>query len=124
MFFVDYVRWHYGQALILYIRTSKNFWWFFVQFFSLRALISSFFAPFKRITEERPRGFDIEGWISTLIINLLSRGIGMIIRLVLILSGFITLILYTVVIFFGYGVWLTAPFVILFCFGYGTILLI
>ena len=124
MFFVDYVRWHYGQALVLYIRTSKNFWWFFVQFFSLTALLSSFFAPYKRITEDRPRGFDIEGWISALIINVLSRIIRMGIRLVLIVTGLLTLVLYTVTIFIGYGVWLIAPIVILTCIGYGTVLLV
>lgn len=123
LFFVDYGMWHYGQALVLYIRVAKNIWWFIVQFFSLSALLSSFFEPYKRITDTSPRGWSLEAWAGAILINILSRLIGMCVRLVLITAGVATLTLFTMVSLFGYILWLGMPVVIISSIGYGLFLL-
>ncbi len=117
MFFSVFIRhylwWHYRDALASYIRIYKNFFWFLVSFFSLGELSRSFFAPYKRITEPRGRGFSIEAWFNSLIINTMSRGIGMIVRGVILLVGFITLMLHMSMAIIGYAVWIGAPLIII-----------
>jgi len=124
LFFSDYVRWHYGRALVLYVRISKNLWWFIVQFFSLTSLLASFFAPYKRIVDDTERGWNLEAWAGSIAINLLSRLIGMGVRLVLIVIGIIILTGFTMAGFVGYLLWLGAPVLILSSYGYGMLLLI
>lgn len=122
VFIHHYLLWHYRDALRGYLRIYKNFFWFFVSFFSISDLCRSFFAPYKRITEPRGRGFNIEAFVSALIINTVSRCIGMAVRAVLIFSGFITVIVYSIFALLGYALWLGAPFVIITSIVYGIII--
>lgn len=121
--FIDYIKWHYTCALISYIRVYKNFWWFIVQFFSIPQLTSSLFSPYKRITEKRVSGFDIEAWFSYILINLMSRIIGFIIRLTIILLGIICLISFSLLALFGYAVWIIAPILLVVCLLIGIYLI-
>jgi hypothetical protein len=127
MFFLtiisDYLIWHYSTALISFIRVYKNFWWFTVQFFSIPQLTSSLLAPYKRMTERRGSLFDIEAWVGFIAINLMSRLLGFIIRLVIIGAGLLCLGVLCLVSVIGYGVWLSAPLITLYCFTYGLYLL-
>jgi hypothetical protein len=113
MFFVtviqQYVVWHYGQALVLYVRVYRNLNWFVAEFFSLRELTRSLFAPYRRITETPSRRFDLGEWVSAKIINLVSRLLGAIIRLFIITTGIIALCLLAVSSVTGYVAWLLAP---------------
>lgn len=115
MFFVTvlqhYLVWHYGMALVLYLRIYRNLSWFVLSFFSVASLSLSFFAPFRRITETRTRTFDLGAWASAFVINLLSRILGACIRLIIIMMGLTTLSLLTVVSLVGYAFWLAAPIV-------------
>ncbi len=122
-FFLDYAGWHYDRALPHYVRIYKNLWWFLVQFFSLPYLASSFFAPYKRVIEPKSRRFDLEDWLGRILINLLSRLIGMIIRFVIIISGIMTLVVYILLGCLGYVLWLVWPILIISCWVYGFKLL-
>jgi hypothetical protein len=109
----DYLSWHYSSALIGYIRIFRNLWWFLVQFFSLPELFSSLFAPYKRITEQRKAGFNLEDLAGVIIINIMSRLIGFVFRISVILVGIMVLAIYTVSAFLLYAVWLGAPLIII-----------
>lgn len=128
MFFLtivgDYLWWHYTTALISFIRIFKNFWWFIVNFFSIPQLISSLLSPYKRITEKRGDWLDLESWAGYILINLVSRLIGLSVRLVIILLGIFTLTLYIALAVFSYGIWLIAPILTMVSFVLGFYLII
>lgn len=127
MFFLtivrDYLNWHYTTALISFVRVYKNFWWFLTQFFSIPQLLGSLISPYKRITEKRRRLLDIEGWIGFIIINFVSRLIGLISRLVILSLGVTSLVGLSLFASMIYALFIIAPFLVLTCFGYGMYLL-
>ena len=127
MFFLtiisDYLYWHYTTALTGFVRLYKNFWWFLVQFFSLHQLLSSLFTPYKRMTEPRGASLSLSAWFSYLVINTVSRLLGFIIRITIICTGLLSLIGLLIVSLIGYGIWLAAPVIIVYCFSYGVFLL-
>jgi len=108
----NYLVWHYSQALVGYIRVFRNLWWFLVQFFSLPELFSSLFSPYKRIVESRTVGFNLEAWAGVIIINIMSRLIGLLVRTIIIVVGISTLTIFTFVGLFSYALWIGAPLVI------------
>jgi len=109
----DYFVWHYTKAWFLMWGVWRNFLWFVIHFFSLPQLMRSWFAPFKRITEERGERFNLEDLAGFVIIGLLSRLVGAIIRTVIIALGVVTLMLTVVGGFVTYLVWALVPFIIL-----------
>jgi hypothetical protein len=83
----SYFAWHYGQAFTDMFHIWMNFLWFVYNFFSISALIDTFFDPWKRMGESYPKGFDIAGVISTLVVNLLMRAVGIMVRLIVLGIG-------------------------------------
>jgi hypothetical protein len=108
-----YLAWHYTKAFNEIRHVSKNLLWFVVHFFSLPQLIRAFFAPYRRMTEERGNVFSLEDLASFVIIGLISRIIGMILRTTIILSGLFTLIILLALIIATFIFWLTAPLAII-----------
>lgn len=118
---VNYFVWHYGRALREVFVISENFLVFAAHLFSIKELLRSLFAPWKHIAYET-RGIPTLStealWI--LWTNFISRILGAIARLSLLVLGFL---------FFGWmllGVslfvlfWLVGPFIppALFYFGF------
>lgn len=120
----QYLLWHYSTALREIWHVYKNFVWFITHLFSLPQLIKSLFAPWKRMTEEREGGFNLEAIAGYIIINLLSRVIGTLIRLTIIIAGLTALILITLSLLSFYILWLSAPAAIPVLILYGSVLLL
>ncbi len=119
-----YLLWHYTSAFGEIFHIWKNFLWFVTNFFSLPQLTKSYFAPFKRMTEERGNSFNFEDLAGFIIINLISRLIGMLMRTVIIVIGVTSLLVLSVGIVLTYIFWVTAPIIIVGCLYYGILLLI
>ena len=69
--------------------------------FSIGLLLRTLFSPFKRMEEERKKGsLKFEDWGGAIIINLLMRLIGSLVRSVIIIAGIIFTIF---IICFGYN---------------------
>ncbi len=83
----SYFSWHYGRAFVDMFHIWMNFLWFVFNFFSISALINTFFDPWKRMGESYPKGFDIAGLISTLVVNLLMRVVGIMVRVIVLSIG-------------------------------------
>lgn len=83
----SYFAWHYGRAFADIFHIWVNFLWFVFNFFSISALIETFFDPWKRMGESYPRGFDIAGVISTFVVNALMRAVGIMVRLIVLCIG-------------------------------------
>lgn len=109
-----YLIWHYSQAYLQFFKVWTNLMWFVVRFFSLPQLVGSWLSPWKRITEERKKAWDVEEFFSSLVINILSRIIGAIMRTIVLLIGTITLIVLFVWGVLVYLVWTVAPGLIVF----------
>jgi hypothetical protein len=87
----DYFVWHYSRAYREVFSVWLNLMWFVIHFFSIPLLLRSWFAPFKRMTEERKRGLNFEDLVGYIVINLMSRIVGAILRLFLIVMGLLLL---------------------------------
>lgn len=118
-----YLLWHYTKAFHEIFHVWKNFFWFTINFFSLPQLIRSFFAPWKRMTEERGNTFNFEDLASFVIIGLISRIIGVILRATIILSGTFVLLLLCLGLIITYTFWIFAPLCIISSLIYGIILI-
>ncbi len=104
-----YIHWHYSKALAGISVITGNLVWFCWHFFSVGVLLQTFFSPWQRIHEEKKRGLDIEGWISTFLINLVMRCVGVFIRLIFIIIGFISMAFIAVGGVVVFLVWLVLP---------------
>lgn len=122
--FMHYIVWHYSIA----IRDIFSLWgdslWFLWNYFSIRQLTKTFFTPFKRLGESAVNFFDFFNYFSAVIITLLMRVVGVVIRSAIILLGIISIILDLVIGLAFLIVWLIMPAVLTFLFAVGFELLI
>lgn len=111
---VHYVWWHYTTAIADLVRNYLNLVAFLRNFFSLNHLTRNLFAPWRRLGEEYPGRFDVQAFLTALVVNTLMRLVGLLIRLLLLAVGLIVVIasvfVFAVVLF----VWLTMPAILIF----------
>lgn len=119
-----YLFWHYSTAFGEIRHVAKNLLWFVVHFFSLPQLFRSLLSPYRRMTEDRGKTFDLEDLAGFIIINLISRIIGLVLRLTIILAGTASLLILFFLILLTYIVWSIAPLFLLVCLLFGIRLLI
>jgi len=86
-----YILWHYTRGLVDCIKLGFGFVRFFFHFFSIPILLKTFFAPWQKLEERYAKGFDPKKFFSTLVINILMRAVGAIIRLFTIIIGLVAL---------------------------------
>ncbi|MBI2120129.1 MAG: hypothetical protein HYT94_00715 [Parcubacteria group bacterium] len=103
----SYFSWHYGRAFVDMFHIWMNFLWFVVNFFSISAIIGTFFDPWKRMGERYPKGLDITAWITAFTVNGLMRFVGIMIRTTVLAISFVFL---SVVFFVGIAVFLAWTF--------------
>jgi ATP-dependent Clp protease ATP-binding subunit ClpC len=104
--------WHYSDGLNLYLRR----WYFLlawvIHFFSIPVLFRTIFSPWKRLidSEETP-GFSFERFFRQLTFNLISRGIGAVVRIFLLIFGLLTLVPAFLVGLIGLIAWIVFPLI-------------
>lgn len=119
-----YFRWHYSRALKDLIQIWRNCLWFIGHFFSLGILVRTLFAPWRRLDEGYKKGLEPGAWLETLIVNLLMRAVGFLIRAVFISVGSLLALIAALSLVPAILLWLAAPFLVLGLFLSGLILLI
>lgn len=80
-------RWYYTEAIKNILKGWKNFIIFSLEYFSIPLLLKTLFAPWRRDITRRPRGLDVKQLFECLIFNLISRGVGFIVRFLTICVG-------------------------------------
>lgn len=120
-FIGSYLLWHYGNALTNIVVVWGNFIWFIFHFFSTFVLLRTLFAPWERIHEAYPKKgqFDLEFFFGTLLVNIIMRIVGALVRLAFIL---ISLALFLCVFSVGslfIVFWVVAPLGIFYLFNMG-----
>lgn len=123
MILTDYFWWHYRVRLketaahsLILLRAIGNY-------FSLIPLAKSLFAPWRRVREPYRSGSTIGGYLWTLAANLVSRLVGMAVRLIVISAGLAAAAAAIVVRGMYVVIWAALPVVILGCLLAGVTLL-
>ncbi len=119
-----YLLWHYSRAFLELFHVWQNFLWFVIHFFSLPQLMGSWIAPWKRMTEGRGQTWNLEDLAGFIIINLISRIIGFILRTIIIVIGLCSLFLTIIGGFAAYAFWVAAPLIIVLMLTIGITLLV
>lgn len=108
-----YLIWHYSRAYLEFSRVLFNILWFTAHFFSIVDLMKSWLSPWKRMTEERKKAWDVEEFFSSIVINILSRIIGALMRTIIIAIGLLSLTFVLVGGVVVYLIWTVAPALII-----------
>lgn len=124
MFLVRYTWWHYATAPKLLYHVWFNLVWYMGHVFAVGKLGRSLFAPWKRVVAKRTKRWDFEDMASAFVANTMSRVVGAIMRLTLMIVG---LIVQVTAMFAGllfYCTWFFLPILIAGTFLYGVMLMV
>ena len=120
-FLSHYLFWHYSRALRDAWGVWKNFFRLAFSFFSVRALLTTLFSPWKRLHEE-PTKWSLEAFVDALIVNVLMRIVGVLIRLVTLAMYVVVFALLAILGILFYIVWFCVPFLIIFSIIFSVML--
>jgi len=87
-----YLLWHYSRAYRDLIHVWGNLVWFVLNVFAIPRHLFTLLAPWHRMLEPRTGRFDIEAWAERVVVNIMSRIIGLIVRVVVIIAGLVSLL--------------------------------
>jgi len=118
-----YFLWHYTIAFKNIWHIWMNIFWVTNRIFSLLLMFRTLFSPWKRIIETEGEKFDLEDWAERKVVNIMSRLVGAMVRLVLILIGLVSLMATLLLGIGWYVFWVMAPVVIAILFLSGVYLL-
>jgi hypothetical protein len=111
-FIISYLAWHYSLGLLDLMSLWRNFLWLSGHIFSIPLLLRTLFSPWKRMSEDYPKGLNLSNLGEALLVNTLMRLVGAVVRLFAVLAGFVFAGL---IIVFGMAtlvLWLAMPVVV------------
>ncbi len=120
---VDYLTWHFIVMPRAIAAAWKDVLDFGLDYFSLPLLIKTLFSPWRRYSWSYPRGFMPAAFLEALVSNFISRTLGAIVRVGLIVIGVIGEFAFVVGGLVVFLFWIALPFLIAFSFFYGIILI-
>lgn len=109
----SYLRFHYVDAVSAGFVLWRDLLWFIYNFFSVEILFKTLFYPWRRLSEEYRPGFDPANWFASSVVNLIMRGVGVLIRLPVILTGLVAVLAGVLVGLILFIVWLLLPIIFL-----------
>lgn len=117
--FPGYFAWHYTNAFKNIWHVWMNIMWFINRIFSIPLLIRTLFAPWHRMTEEAKGGFDLEDWAERTVVNIMSRVVGALVRIPIIILGVVSLVTAFLTGLLFYVFWVFAPVIVVLLFMFG-----
>jgi len=117
--FFRYLGWQFLDMPKNILKAWNNFLKFNLNYFSIPLLLKTFFSPWRRYSLSFGKGFDLGRIIEVAFSNLISRGLGALMRVFLIISGTIAevfIFIAGLVIFLG---WIILPFLLISGFFFG-----
>ena len=109
---MEFLFWHYTEGLNLYLRRWYFLMAWIVHYFSLPMLLPTLFSPWKRLIDtEEIIGFNVEKMFRQFTFNLISRGIGAIVRLFLLFFGLLAFFPTFLIGLIGLIFWVACPFI-------------
>ena len=122
--FFQYLSWQFFDMPGEILKAWRNFLLFNLNYFSVPLLIKTLFSHWRRYKWSYPRGFDIGKYFEVFISNLISRILGAIMRIFLIIIGILAevfIIFAGMIIFLG---WLVLPILLILGLIFGFKILI
>jgi|SRR3989344_3083776 len=89
---IAWLAWHFYQMPKFLIVVWNNYFSFGADFFSVPLLLSTLFSPWRRYKWRYPKGFNLGEYFSAFISNLFSRIVGAMVRMMLVVVGFLLLV--------------------------------
>lgn len=109
---MEFLIWHYTKGLKFYIKRWLSYFDWINHYFSVPLLITTLFAPWKRlIVADKSPGFNLTKFVEKITFNIISRGIGAIVRLSLFLVGLVLIVFIYLLGVLGLFIWLVLPLV-------------
>lgn len=113
-----YLNWHYTQGVVELFRNLLHIIVFEFHFFSVKDLLLTLLSPFQRLKEDYgSSAIEFEKILSALVINIIMRIVGFVVRSVILLIAFfcltVSIILIPVILIF----WLLLPVLLLILMG-------
>jgi ATP-dependent Clp protease ATP-binding subunit ClpC len=109
---MEFLAWHYSEGLNLYLKRWYLLMAWIVHYFSLPLLLPTLFYPWKRLVDdEKTPGFNLEVAFRRLTFNLISRCIGAVVRLFLLIFGLLAFFPTFLVGLIGLLFWIILPFI-------------
>ncbi len=112
VFLKDYVLWHYGEGIKNITALGLNFLRFENHFFSQKLLLKTLFSPYRRMQERYKKGFDVEAFLESAIINFITRLVGFLLRSVILLASGVTNLFTIIAIPIALVLWIFLPLLI------------
>lgn len=109
---IDWFSWQFYEMPKFLLGVWKNYILFALNYFSLTALLKSFFAPWRRYRWMYPKGFDVVEFFNAFISNTFSRVLGAMMRTVLIIIGALFQIFVIIIGLMVFLLWVLVPFFI------------
>ncbi|PIU14160.1 hypothetical protein COT20_02965 [bacterium (Candidatus Gribaldobacteria) CG08_land_8_20_14_0_20_39_15] len=85
--FLLFIDWHFHRAALGIIKAWGNFLSFNLRYFSISGLCRTLFSHWRKISDSYGKGFDFQRFINAFLGNLISRFLGALVRLFLIIVG-------------------------------------
>ncbi len=108
---VNFILWHYSQAIIQYFHN----WWLRLKkinhFFSLPSLFLTLFYPWKRMVVSTNSGFNLQKFFENITFNLISVSIGFVVRIMLIIFCLVLIIFISLFQIIGFIFYLIFPLI-------------
>jgi hypothetical protein len=114
----DYLVWHYTEGIVDLLYIWRNMLWAVGYMFSVKDVFFTLFSPFKRLQEQVKNPLvDFQGFLGSMLVNILMRLVGFIIRSALL---FIALSAWAILIVSGaifLMFWLALPYAVFVVFA-------
>jgi len=111
--FFQYLCWQFLDMPRNLLKAWGNFLKFNLNYFSIPLLLKTFFSPWRRYSWSYGRGFDLGRFFEVFFSNLISRILGALMRVFLIIFGVIAevfIFIIGIIIFLG---WIILPFLLI-----------
>src|SRR3989344_6954049 len=109
---IRFFGWHYTFAPRQIIEIWIGFLAATLHYFSVGLLLRTLVSPWHRDTTGYGRGFDFKRYLSIWSLNMVSRGVGFIVRSVTIVLALLAEVLIAVIGLMFLALWFTAPLII------------
>lgn len=116
--------WYYYDMLKEILKGWRNFLLFNFNYFSLFILLKTLFSPWRRYHYSYKGGFGFKKYLNVLTFNMMSRVIGAVLRIFLILFGFLAELFIFLAGVFVFLFWVFLPFILLFLLIFGLRLIL
>ncbi len=110
------IVWWYTRGLFDIFNFINALFVYTVNTFSVKAVLKTFFAPWKKMVKERGKGIDgLRDW---LLDNLVSRGVAIFMRIFILCFFLISIVIVSLLSIIFVIAWLIMPLIILFSIAY------